>query len=226
MPADLPPAAEVIVVKAARLPAPAADAAFSIVHIDADRIVLAARLDEALKQVPALSLFRRTTSLAANPTTQGVSLRAIAPSGAGRTLVTLDGVPQNDPFGGWVIWSQLTPQAIESATIMRGAGAGPYGAGALTGTIALDEKVTVDGMAGEAAAGERGGVRAAVIADAPLGPASVFVTVAGERSDGWIPCAAKPRPGGCAAQSGDVGNLGAAAGRYRPRRARGARGRL
>jgi len=185
--ADLPPPAEIVVVKAARLPAPAADAAFSIVRIDGNQIALSARVDEALKQIPALSLFRRTTSLAANPTTQGVSLRAIAPSGAGRALVTLDGVPQNDPFGGWVIWSSLPTAAIESVAVVRGAGAGPYGAGALTGTIALDEKITAGGVAGQAAAGERGSFRAAAIADATLGPASLFVTAAGERSDGWIP---------------------------------------
>src|SRR6202000_2477152 len=95
--------------------------------------------DTALAQVPALSLFRRDSSLSANPTTQGVSLRSIAPSGAGRALVALDGVPQNDAFGGWVIWSSLPGEDIGGAQVVRGAGAGPYGAGALTGVIALDE---------------------------------------------------------------------------------------
>ena len=86
-------------------------------------------LDEALSQVPGLSLFRRDSSLSANPTTQGVSLRSIAPSGAGRALVTLDGVPQNDPFGNWVIWSALPGEDMRAGQIVRGAGAGPYGAG-------------------------------------------------------------------------------------------------
>ena len=72
--------------------------------------------------MPAVSLFRRTSSAAANPTTQGISLRAIAPSGAGRTLVLLDGVPLNDPFGGWVIWSRATPESLESLDVIRGAG--------------------------------------------------------------------------------------------------------
>ncbi len=50
-------------------------------------------LDDALRDVPGFSLFRRTSSLLAHPTTQGVSLRGIGPSGAGRTLVLFDGIP-------------------------------------------------------------------------------------------------------------------------------------
>ena len=187
MAADVPPPIETVEVRAARLPAAASDAAFSVVRIDADQLALSPRLDEALKQIPALSLFRRTTSLAANATTQGVSLRAIAPSGAGRTLVTLDGVPQNDPFGGWVIWSSLPPDAIADVAVVRGAGAGPYGAGALTGTIALDERI--DGAIADASAGERNSFRGDAVAGVPLGAVNLFFTAAGERSDGWIPVA-------------------------------------
>lgn len=185
MAADMPPPIETVEVSAARLPPPASEAAFSIVRIDGDRISLSRRLDDALREVPSLSLFRRTSSLASNATTQGVSLRAIAPSGAGRTLVTLDGVPQNDPFGGWVIWSSLPPDAIAGASVVRGAGAGPYGAGALTGTIALDERVS--GTVADLAAGERDSLRGEAVTDVPLGAVNLFVTAAGERSDGWIP---------------------------------------
>ncbi|KAK0330764.1 hypothetical protein LTR94_031545, partial [Friedmanniomyces endolithicus] len=132
-PPPSPPAQlQEVVVSAARLPPAAADAAFSVVRLDPDVLDRAMRLDEALRDIPAVSLFRRTTSLAANPTTQGISLRAIAPSGAGRTLVTLDGVPLNDPFGGWVIWSQAAPETLDGVDVVRGAGSGPYGAGALT----------------------------------------------------------------------------------------------
>src|SRR6185436_1817974 len=61
--------------------------------------------DDVLRQVPTFSLFRRSSSLTAQPTTQGVSLRGIGPSGVSRTLVLLDGIPFNDPFGGWVYWT-------------------------------------------------------------------------------------------------------------------------
>src|SRR5262249_16665745 len=64
----------------------------------------------------------------------------------GRALVTLDGVPQNDPFGGWVIWSSLSPEIVSGAEVVKGAGAGPYGAGALTGVVALFEREDEGGV--------------------------------------------------------------------------------
>lgn len=189
MPVEPPPPAEPtqeIVVTAARLPPGAGEAAFSVVRIRPGETTQV-RLDEALKQAPGVSLFRRTSSLAANPTTQGLSLRAIAPSGAGRALVTLDGVPQNDPFGGWVIWSQLPPESIEGASIVRGAGSGPYGAGALTGVVSLEERGR--GAAADAFLAELGGARLAGAAEGPLGPGGVrgFAAVAAERTEGYTP---------------------------------------
>ena len=64
-------------------------------------------LDDVLRQVPGFSLFRRSSSVVGHPTTQGVSLRGIGPSGTSRALVLLDDVPINDPFGGWVYWNRI-----------------------------------------------------------------------------------------------------------------------
>ncbi|HEV2697318.1 MAG TPA: carboxypeptidase regulatory-like domain-containing protein, partial [Terriglobales bacterium] len=50
-------------------------------------------LDDVLRQVPGFSLFRRSSSRVANPTTQGVSLRGLGASGPSRALVLEDGVP-------------------------------------------------------------------------------------------------------------------------------------
>lgn len=97
-------------------------------------------LDDALRRVPGFGLFRRQAARAAHPTTQGVSLRGLGPNGAGRTLVLLDGVPQNDPFGGWVEWVHLSPASIEQATVVRGGGAGPWGNSALAGVVRLDSR--------------------------------------------------------------------------------------
>jgi vitamin B12 transporter len=184
VPADLPPLVSPVVVEAARLPASPADRAFSIVTLDSEAIATAPRLDEALTATPGVQLFRRTSSQASNPTTQGISVRSIAGSGASRALVTLDGVPQNDPFGGWVLWTGLPPIAIEQARVVRGAGAGPYGAGALTGVIQLEDRTQVPrGGEYEVYGGERGlagGAAAGAVGD-------VFAAVAAERSDGWIP---------------------------------------
>ncbi len=188
MPVDQPPQIPTVIVQAARLPAAAGDRAFSIQRIDPTVIRVSARLDEALGSAPGFSLFRRTSSLGANPTTQGVSLRGIAGSGASRALVTLDGVPQNDPFGGWVIWTGLPSEAISTATLVRGAGAGPYGAGALTGVVALEQPDRIDGhVAGEVAVGDRGYARAAAITEIEAGPTRAFLDASDETSGGWIP---------------------------------------
>ncbi|MEG1030106.1 MAG: TonB-dependent receptor plug domain-containing protein, partial [Brevundimonas sp.] len=174
-----------VIVTAARLPPAAGEAAFSVIRLGEEPLSTSTRLDEALATVPAVSLFRRTSSLAANPTTQGISLRAIAPSGAGRTLVTLDGVPLNDPFGGWVIWSQVPTESIESLDIVRGAGAGPYGAGALTGVIQLRERER--GGVLDASISERGGARLAGSGGVDAGPVRLTGSVLYEASDGYVP---------------------------------------
>ena len=174
-----------VIVTAARLPPAAGEAAFSVIRLGEETLSTSTRLDEALATVPAASLFRRTSSLAANPTTQGISLRAIAPSGAGRTLVTLDGVPLNDPFGGWVIWSQVPTESVESLDIVRGAGAGPYGAGALTGVIQLRERER--GGVLDASIAERGGARLAGSGGVDAGPARLTGSVLYETSDGYVP---------------------------------------
>ena len=183
---DLPAQLPEVVVTAARLPPAEGDAAFSVIRLDQAVLDRATRLDEALATVPAVSLFRRTSSLGANPTTQGISLRAIAPSGAGRTLVTLDGEPLNDPFGGWVIWSQVAPESLESVDIVRGAGAGPYGAGALTGVITLRERDREGGVL-DASAGAYGGGRIGAATTLTRGRLSITGSALYDRSDGYVP---------------------------------------
>ncbi|MBL8232619.1 MAG: TonB-dependent receptor [Bryobacterales bacterium] len=94
-------------------------------------------LDDRLRMVPGFSLFRRTSSLVANPTTQGVSLRGIGSTGASRTLVLWDGVPVNDPFGGWVYWTRFSPEQIDRVEVMRGASTSVFGDRAMGGAIAM-----------------------------------------------------------------------------------------
>jgi len=171
MPQAAPPPVnqvEVVVVYPPRLAPLGGEAAFSAVQVGPETLKTMPRLDDALETVPGVSLFRRPSSLAANPTTQGLSLRAIAPSGAGRALVTLEGAPLNDPFGGWVIWTAIAPEALEGATVVRGAGAGPYGAGALTGVVTLQERGDSDGLAAlDASAGDYKSYRIAAAGGAP-----------------------------------------------------------
>lgn len=180
-----PPELPEVIVSGARLPAAAGEAAFSLIRLTETDLRAEQRLDEALAAIPAVSLFRRTSSLSANPTTQGISLRAIAPSGAGRTLVTLDGVPLNDPFGGWVIWSQVPTESLSGLDIVRGSGAGPYGAGALTGVIALRERD--DGAVIDASVVNEGGSRLAGAGSIALGPVRLVGSALYETRDGYIP---------------------------------------
>ncbi|MDB6115014.1 MAG: cirA 5 [Lacunisphaera sp.] len=132
-------ALEPVVVTAARAPQAAAQVPFSLVTFDGAglRAAPAATLDDALRAVPGFSLFRRSDSLTANPTAQGVSLRGLGPSGASRSLVLLDGVPLNDPFGGWITWSKIPRESLAGAELVRGGGATAWGNAALGGVVQL-----------------------------------------------------------------------------------------
>jgi len=177
---------ETIVVTAPRLPEAAGERVYSALPIDAETLDEALRLDRALAIAPAANLFRRNDSGAANPTVQGLSLRAVGPSGAGRALVTLDGVPQHDPFGGWVIWGGLPPELIGRANIIRGAGAGPYGAGALTGVVDLTER-SAPGVSLRVEGGERDYFRVGGVGVAGDDALSALLAASVEHDDGWIP---------------------------------------
>jgi outer membrane receptor protein involved in Fe transport len=179
-------AAEQVTVTGTKLPEAVGSGAFSSTTLTQEQLSTADRLDLALEQVPGLSLFRRTDSVSANASTQGVSLRAIAPSGAGRALVLLDGIPLNDPFGGWVIWTALPYEDIGSAEVIRGAGAGPYGAGALTGTILLNERAENTTLL-DVQGGPESSIRAGGSDGVSLGGVDLFGSASVERSNGWVP---------------------------------------
>ncbi|GIU73931.1 MAG: TonB-dependent receptor [Bryobacteraceae bacterium] len=117
----------------------AAEAAAHTTLLDARRLesLPGVNLDDRLRMVPGFTLFRRTSSLTANPTTQGVSLRGLGSTGASRTLVVWDGVPVNSPFGGWVWWTRLDPALIERIEVTRGAPTSVFGDRSMGGTIAL-----------------------------------------------------------------------------------------
>jgi outer membrane receptor protein involved in Fe transport len=130
---------ETVVVTASRIEQQEEDVAANITVVTEDEIEKAASLatDEFLRRIPGFSLFRRASSLVAHPTTQGVSLRGIGPSGVSRTLVLLDGVPLNDPFGGWVYWGRAPMATLERVELVRGGTSNVWGNSALGGVIHL-----------------------------------------------------------------------------------------
>jgi outer membrane receptor protein involved in Fe transport len=135
----LTPAApgEQVTVSASRTETELAETPASVVVVTGQRLAStgALMLDDALRQVPGFSLFRRSSSRTANPTTQGVSLRGVGASGASRALVMVDGVPLNDPFGSWVYWDRVPRTSVESIELLRGGVSSLYGNDALGGAI-------------------------------------------------------------------------------------------
>lgn len=110
-------------------------ASVSVVDKETIRQSPAVVADDVLRLVPSFSLFRRTSSLSSHPTAQGVSLRGIGPSGVSRTLVLVDGVPFNDPFGGWVYWTRVPLESVDRIEVIDGSSSSLYGNYALGGVI-------------------------------------------------------------------------------------------
>jgi hypothetical protein len=92
-------------------------------------------LDGQLRLIPGVETFRRSSSLVANPSSQGMSLRGLGSTSASRTLVTQDDVPLNDAFGGWIHWEELPELSIHSVEVVRGGASDLYGSSAIGGVI-------------------------------------------------------------------------------------------
>jgi outer membrane receptor protein involved in Fe transport len=100
--------------------------------------------DDKLRQVPGFQLLRRSGSQTANPTSQGVSLRGLGASGASRALVLVDGVPINDPFGGWIYWARVPQASLSEVQVVPGGVSALYGNDALGGVINMETKTAVE----------------------------------------------------------------------------------
>ena len=88
--------------------------------------------------MPGFELFRRTSSLVANPTTEGVSLCGSGSTAASRSLVVFDVFrSREDAFGGWIHWEELPPPVIHSVELVGGGASDLYGSSAIGGVISI-----------------------------------------------------------------------------------------
>jgi outer membrane receptor protein involved in Fe transport len=128
---------DVITVTANRTTERLADTPASVVILSQKALATSASpaIDDALRQVPGFTLFRRSGSRTANPTAQGASLRGVGGSGASRALVLDDGIPLNDPFGGWIFWGRVPLAALDRVEVLRGGASDVYGSGAMSGVV-------------------------------------------------------------------------------------------
>jgi outer membrane receptor protein involved in Fe transport len=187
----VPRRAEQVVVTATREESRVADAPASVAVLSSAVLeaTAAPTVDDALRQVAGFSLFRRSGSRFANPTSQGLSLRGLSASGASRALVLVDGVPQNDPFGGWVYWSRLPRESVERLEVQRGGASDLYGSSALGGVVQVVTRPSGAGprVEGEASAGGLGTFDASGSARVVRGEWGARLSAQAFRTGGYVP---------------------------------------
>lgn len=184
------PLSEAVTVTATRTETRLNDVAGSLVILSAQDIreVGAATIDDALRQVPGFTLFRRTGSRAANPTTQGVSLRGVGASGASRALVLQDGIPLNDPFGGWVYWGRVPRASVERIEVLRGGASSLYGSSAMGGVVNLITRAPGENaLSLEASYGSQQTIEASLLAAGKRGRWSVSASAEAFSTEGYVP---------------------------------------
>ena len=190
----LPAPPPAIVITGTALPEAKAEQVYATARISARQIEQSPthQVDQLLKDVPGVQLFRRSDSRSGHPTSQGVTLRALGGNASSRALLMLDGVPQTDPFGGWVNWPAYDPMSLSGIRVVRGGGSVANGPGALAGTIEMTSRTDV-GVAGEIDAGSRKSLE--VLARLGFDVARGTLALSGRisRSDGFIPITSATR---------------------------------
>lgn len=186
-----------IVVQGAPLPAAKGDIAYDVVAIDRERLQGTAsnRIEDALKDVAGLTQFRRSDARSANATSQGATLRGLGGNASSRALVLLDGVPQTDPFGGWITWPAFAPERLGGVRVTRGGGAGAAGPGALAGTIEMVSigSGSAEGLSGAVSAGSREAFEGQALLAGRFGGGFAFLGANYARGDGFVPIVASQR---------------------------------
>lgn len=163
---------------------------FSTVEIEREAIVSSGsgRIEDVLANVAGFQQFRRSDSRSSNPSAQGVTLRALGGNATSRALVLLDGVPVADPFFGYIPLSSIAPETLSRIRVTRGGGSGPFGAGALAGTIELESAgpQTIGGVSASLLANDREETEASAVVAQQLGAGFGVVSGRWDRGQGFF----------------------------------------
>ena len=140
------------------------------------------RMEDVLRDVAGLASFRRSDSRSAHPTSQGLTLRGLGGNAASRVALMLDGVPQADPFGGWIAFSALDPHAIDRILVTRGGGIE-----AVAGTIAIDSRAPDETLDATLLGGSRQSLDVRVFGGLRWGDGFASLSGSFARGDGFVP---------------------------------------
>ncbi|MXO75116.1 TonB-dependent receptor [Altererythrobacter aerius] len=187
----------VIVVTGTGLPDTPSTPAYDTQTLDRETLVSTAsgRIEDALSAVGGFQQFRRSDSRSSNPSAQGVTLRALGGNASSRAQILLDGVPMADPFFGYIPFSAIVPERLGSARVTRGGGSGPFGSGALAGTIELSsaDAGELGLFDGRALANHRGETEIGATLVPRLGAGYVAVSGRWDRGQGFFTTPAEQR---------------------------------
>ena len=144
-------------------------------------------MDDQLRQLPGIELFRRSSSLVANPTSQGISLRGLGSTSASRTLVTEDDVPLNDAVGGWIHWQEQPELSIHSVEVVRGGASDLYGSSAIGGVVNIvSARPTSNRAELRTSYGDESTFDSSLLAETKHGPWGLLAAGGALGTDGYI----------------------------------------
>lgn len=202
---------ETIVVTGLRLPRPVRDVPAAITVIGRSELERTPHrlADDVLRTLPSVGTFRRGSSLTADPTSQGVNLRGVGSSAVSRGLVLRDGVPLNDPYGGWVYWRAISPLGVERVEVAPSGASALFGDFALGGVVQMISRPIEDrSLAALLSGGTQQTGRVAVRATDRFGAFGIALDAEAFHSDGYtpiVPAQRGPIDGDAASSHGVVG---------------------
>jgi len=186
-----------IIVLGGELPLPPATPAYGTEVIGRDKLTdePSGRVENVLGALAGFQQFRRSDSRSANPSAQGATVRALGGNASSRALLLLDGVPQADPFFGYIPFTALVPERLGAIRVTRGGGVGAFGAGAVAGTVEMvsADREHLPDYEASAFLGSRDAQELSATVSPNVGAGFVSVSGRWERGDGFYTTPADQR---------------------------------